>query len=265
MTAEPLPVTAFPRLAIVDVETTGLQRTDPVIEIAVQVYEFDPPTGRLGPLVGQYVSLHDPGRPIPARITELTGITSAMVAGHAINKKELLALLKGVTLVVAHNASFDRPRVEAIVGRKRIKWLCSSRGVDWRGRGHPNAKLATLRDAYKIQTQAHRALGDVEAVAALLRQPTILAELLSERPIHVEAGVVVALKVDRPSPLRRLRWWLVAIVVLVLLGIMGRVDAPEFHQIAPRNSQESSPAPTSSSTAYSTSPLPHRRASSPRH
>ena len=59
---------------VIDLEMTGLApKTDKVIEIgAVKV--------RNGLITETYGTLVRPGRPIPAQVTELTGITDAMAA-----------------------------------------------------------------------------------------------------------------------------------------------------------------------------------------
>ena len=63
--------------------------------------------------VGDGVSfLEDPHCPIPDAITELTGITEEMVRGKRIDDARVAALLAEASLIVAHNASFDRPFIE---------------------------------------------------------------------------------------------------------------------------------------------------------
>ena len=59
--------------------------------------------------VQEYGTLINPGRPIPAEISELTGLTDADVA-LAPKEKEVAAEIRdfiGFGLPVAHNLSFD--------------------------------------------------------------------------------------------------------------------------------------------------------------
>src|SRR5215470_691791 len=49
---------------------------------------------------------------IEAEVTELTGITPEMVAGHRIDPAAMAAFLSDVVVVIAHNAGFDRPIAE---------------------------------------------------------------------------------------------------------------------------------------------------------
>ena len=102
-----------------DVETTGMnvpRATIASTEIAVVVVHGDAPRR------GVLDSLVNPGRPIPSRICELTGITDAMVAGaptFAQVADQVVAALAGRKVFVAHNARFDWGFVGAEVKRAR--------------------------------------------------------------------------------------------------------------------------------------------------
>jgi DNA polymerase-3 subunit epsilon len=172
------------RIAIVDTETLGTADADPVIEVAVQQFAYDREKRGIIGLVDEYVSFNDPGVPIPEEITALTGITSEMVAGHKIDAESLRTRITQSSLVIAHNAKFDRPKVEAITGPLTTPWACSCEMVDWRGHGLPSSSLAALCMAHGFYTTSHRALGDVTALAKLLTTTsaasgqTYFAELL---------------------------------------------------------------------------------------
>jgi DNA polymerase-3 subunit epsilon len=66
------------------------------------------------------------------RITRLTGITNAHVAGKRIDDIEATAIILSTDVTIAHNAGFDAPRVErrlrAVVQRP---WCCSCNEVPW--------------------------------------------------------------------------------------------------------------------------------------
>ena len=93
----------------IDVETTGHNPAgDSIIEIGVVRYEHGQETACLSQLI-------NPGRPIPIRIQNLTGILPAMVQGKPGIKDVLPALreLIGDLPIVAHNAPFDLGFLEA--------------------------------------------------------------------------------------------------------------------------------------------------------
>ncbi len=88
---------------VLDVETTGLNtHADEIIEIGAVRIEN-------GVEVGEFSELIDPGRPVPERVVEITGITSAMLRGKRTLMQvmpEFAKFCEGAVLV-AHNASFD--------------------------------------------------------------------------------------------------------------------------------------------------------------
>lgn len=59
----------------------------------------------IGPPFEQF---QEPSSPIPPTIMRLTGITDAMVAGQRIDVDAVRELVDHASLVIAHNASFDR-------------------------------------------------------------------------------------------------------------------------------------------------------------
>ena len=88
---------------VLDVEPTGLNtRTDEIIEIGAVRIEN-------GVEVAEFSELINPGRPVPERVVEITGITSAMLRDKRTLKEvmpEFAEFCKGAVLV-AHNADFD--------------------------------------------------------------------------------------------------------------------------------------------------------------
>jgi DNA polymerase-3 subunit epsilon len=98
--------------AVVDVETTGINPDrDKIIELGICLFEYDRQSGRIYKVLGSWEWLEDPGLPIPAEITKITGITDTMVAGHRIDDA-VDDLLSRVVLVIAHHADFDRRFLE---------------------------------------------------------------------------------------------------------------------------------------------------------
>ncbi|MEA4824719.1 MAG: PolC-type DNA polymerase III [Clostridiaceae bacterium] len=88
---------------VFDLETTGLSpRDEKITEIAAARV-----TG--GEVTETFEQLINPGKPIPAKITELTGITDAMVADAPTIDEALPKFLDfiGEDILVAHNATFD--------------------------------------------------------------------------------------------------------------------------------------------------------------
>ena len=88
---------------VLDVETTGLDpAAERIIEVAALKVEGGAPTGR-------YETLVDPGKKLPPKITELTGLTTEQVrAGKQYQTMvEETEAFVGSLPIVAHNSSFD--------------------------------------------------------------------------------------------------------------------------------------------------------------
>jgi DNA polymerase-3 subunit epsilon len=159
-------------LVVLDVETTGwLADADRITEIgAVRISACRPPA--------EFCSLVNPGTPIPQRISDLTGITDAMVADAPVIGEVLPSFLeftKG-SVIAAHNARFDIGFLAAACEASGLPWpSCPvidtadlSRLVLSR-REVPDHKLATLADHFGAATAPrHRALADARATLGVL-------------------------------------------------------------------------------------------------
>jgi len=97
---------------MLDVETTGLDTAkDEIIELAMVKFAYLP-DDRIARITDVFSSFNEPQTPIPAEITDLTGITDEMVLGHRINPDAVATFASDVVIVIAHNASFDRKFAE---------------------------------------------------------------------------------------------------------------------------------------------------------
>lgn len=157
---------------VLDVETTGLDTSrDEIIELGMVKFSFTE-TGALTSIVDTFSSFHQPGKPIPAEITELTGITDAMVAGHSISPNAVAAFVADASLIVAHNAGFDRRLAERVWPCFMDKpWACSATEVNWRAEGLAGAKLGYILPDLGHFHEAHRAIDDCYAVVHILTCP----------------------------------------------------------------------------------------------
>jgi DNA polymerase III subunit epsilon len=205
---------------VVDVETTGWSPDRAgITEIgAVRV--------RRGEVIAEFTSLVNPGTPVPAQITELTGISDPMLAlapPVAAVLPGLLAFAEG-SVLIAHNAPFDIAFLTA---------ACAAAGLSWPGYAVldtlrlarylvatpdevPDCKLRTLAGYFGAPVQpSHRALDDARATATVLagllgrladREVRTLGELavwLAERDAEAAAARAVA---DARAGARRPRW-----------------------------------------------------------
>ncbi|HSV64816.1 MAG TPA: DEDD exonuclease domain-containing protein [Mycobacteriales bacterium] len=166
---EPLREVTF---VVVDLETTGgAPDSSAITEIgAVKV--------RGGQVLAEFQTLLDPGEPIPAYISVLTGITDAMVLGAPTLPSVLPAFLEFArsAVLVAHNAPFDTGFLKAACTRLGYPWpafrVLDTALLARRVLVHdevPNCRLGTLARHFAAgTTPCHRALADARATVDVL-------------------------------------------------------------------------------------------------
>lgn len=155
----------------VDVETTGLNAgTDKIIELAMVTFEFTS-DGRIFRILDHYDEFQDPGFPIPDGIVALTGITDDTVRGRQIDAETVTRHLDSASVVIAHNAEFDRTFLEREfpVFEKKA-WACSIHDIPWSERGIEGAKLEYIAYRLGFFFDGHRAINDCLAGVHVLAQ-----------------------------------------------------------------------------------------------
>ncbi|WP_292504410.1 3'-5' exonuclease [Mesorhizobium sp.] len=200
---------------VVDVETTGLDHDiDEVIELGMLKFEFDR-NGRIGPDISIFKAFNEPSFAIPKSITELTGISDDDVRGHRVLTNDIDEFVFGASLVVAHNAAFDRPFLESISPTFiSLPWACSATEIDWRSEGLTGSRLEYVAMAFGTFYDAHRAVDDCNALGNVLMfdlprsKERVLATLLKAAR-RVQARIcAVGAPYDLRVPLKRAgyRW-----------------------------------------------------------
>ena len=223
---------------VVDVETTGWSPDEAgITEIgAVRV--------RGGEVVAEFTSLVNPGTPVPAPITELTGISDPMLAlapPAAAVLPGLLAFAEG-SVLSAHNAPFDLRFLVA---------ACAAAGLGWPGfevldtvrlarylmetpDEVPDRKLATLAEYFGTPVRpSHRALDDARATAVVLGE--LLTRLADREGVHTfgeltdwlaERDAAAAARFGRPRWLARALRWLTRAPRWLPRALRGRRGVP---------------------------------------
>ncbi len=168
--SDPSP-TPLLKAAIVDVETTGTNfLNDKIIEIGMVIVEYCPHSGQAYRVLESYGALEDPGISIPAASTKIHGITDEMVQGKSFNFEEIQELIKDVSLVIAHNAKFDRCFLEARFPFFQEKaWACSFSQIPWKEEGFGSAALEHLLYRARFHFNGHRAVIDCHALLTALQ------------------------------------------------------------------------------------------------
>lgn len=169
------------RALLLDVETTGLNPDkDEIIELAMVPFFYSAGDVIVG-IGDAFSALRQPALPIPAEVTKLTGIDDDMVAGKSIDAADV-ATFAGSSLVIAHNAPFDRRFLEKFCpALVQNPWACSMSEVPWAAEGFESSKLAYLALSSGFYYDQHRAVNDCHAAIELL-----------SRPLPVTGGIALA-------------------------------------------------------------------------
>ncbi len=180
---------------ILDTETTGTRRNaDQIIELGLTRFDYVEASGAVVRVTAVYSGLEDPGRPIPPESTAIHGITDAMVAGTRIDDAAVLKLVEGATLIVAHNAAFDRPFLEARMPEfAALPWACSLTQVPWEEEGYRGRKLEYLGWLSGFFYDGHRSEIDCRALLEVLRRPLPRSERIAFKYL-LEAAAEPALR-----------------------------------------------------------------------
>lgn len=148
-----------------DLETTGLSpKSERITEIgAVRIHN--------GEITEQFNTFVDPEKPIPPKITELTGITDEMVQGapkEAEAVQSFFDFCGSDAILVAHNANFDTSFLRAVCARQGMEFpyvyidtvaMCRAMLTDIK-----NCKLDTVAKYLKLKPFNHHRACDDAAV-----------------------------------------------------------------------------------------------------
>lgn len=183
------------RLIFADIETTGFSREwDNIIEIAAVVVD-----DKDFKEIARFHEYINPGKSIPAKITEVTGITNEMVAGKRNEADVTLDFLTWVLdqeadYIVGHNYdAFDGqffntkakkygytpPQIETIDTLKMARQKKIPTNMKT-ARGAHSYRQEALADYYGIEYQAHSAIEDVLALMQIYKKMTSTTQSISE-------------------------------------------------------------------------------------
>ena len=171
----------YDRLVLFDTETTGLQyNRDEIIEFAAVVVE----PGLTEPVIVQeydeLITL-SPGGFVPAKIEQLTGITTQDIRERGLPKtrvaRDIAEMVRGNTLLLAYNAHFDLSFLFYFLLRNGDPTILKGKDkldllTVYRDRHPFPHRLTNAIDTYGLSGQvvnSHRAVDDVIATVAVMK------------------------------------------------------------------------------------------------
>lgn len=170
-------------LILLDTETTGVDKLrDDIVELGMLAVRYRPRTGEVVMISAAYQALEEPSVPISAQSMKIHGITPEMVAGQRMDDAAVAAWMQPASLVISHNAGFDRAFFDRRFPELAEKnWACSFLEMPWRDVGFESGKLEYLLYRSGYFYEGHRALVDCYAMAWLFYvRPELLAGLLEK-------------------------------------------------------------------------------------
>lgn len=194
---------------IIDFETTGLDKfRDTVIEIGLRLFYFDPSDGKILKIGKSYSCLNDPKREISSKITKITGIKNSDLKNQEIDWVIVSEFLENVSLIVAHNAAFDRHFLDKnLQYSRRAIWACSLQQIDWVNYGFPSSNLELLAAYHGYFSNSHRALSDVDSLLKLLSSNTkYMLELYQNAHVSKARIKITNTSYEHRNDLKKLRY-----------------------------------------------------------
>lgn len=185
---QPLPDDDIKQCVFLDIETTGLTAgADSIIELGLLQCSYSFNRRVLLSIDRVYNAFEDPGRPIPYEIQNLTGISDAMVRGQRLDDEICAQFLGGKTLIIAHNARFDRPFVDRRFPMFRdAPWACTYSGIKWELLGSHGKKLDYLNLTRGWFYDPHRACSDCAAMLWLMLIEQEAFDMLLDSALKVD-------------------------------------------------------------------------------
>ncbi|WP_038249876.1 3'-5' exonuclease [Ghiorsea bivora] len=206
-----------PRIGIVlDTETTGLDTSkDKIIELGFIAFHYDAGTGAIYDILQRYGGFEDPKEPLTEIVKQVTGITDDMLIGQSLDETKIVHWLNKSSLIIAHNAAFDRQMLERRLPQiSDSNWACTLNDIHWQDENITSLKLDYI--AYKLGYffEGHRAVNDAEATLHLLSKTLpnsgklAMSELLNHARVQSRRYFAVGAPFDKKDDLkeRGYRW-----------------------------------------------------------
>ncbi|WP_234996063.1 3'-5' exonuclease [Pseudobacteriovorax antillogorgiicola] len=157
---------------IIDLETTGIDpETDKIIELGLIEFRIseDVPVPAI---TNMYGAVEDPKQALSEEIKKITGLDDYMLQGQKIDWVYVRAAIQRSSIIIAHNADFDRSFLEKraeLAGLEDAHWACSMKHIDWAKHGFKTRALNYLAaDHGFVNSFAHRALFDCATTFRLM-------------------------------------------------------------------------------------------------
>lgn len=154
-------------IRVIDFETTGLPPSAAVCEAGWTDVIVESGSVTITPTISRLIN---PGRPIPAEVTAIHGITDAMVFGAPVPETVFAEMMRGADAFCAHNCEFE----QNFFGGGGKPWCCTYKVALVHLPDAPSHKNSLLPEYLGLKldealaTPAHRAGPDTYVTAHIL-------------------------------------------------------------------------------------------------
>ncbi len=155
---------------VIDTETTGIDTAkDKIIELGFVAFEYDAGSGNIYRILHTYDGFEDPKESLSDVVKKLTGIDDRMLKDQCLDDAEINSWLEKSSLIIAHNAAFDRAMLERRLPTvKDTAWACTFADIDWQTEDIGSRKLDYIAYQLGYFFDGHRAVNDAQATLHLL-------------------------------------------------------------------------------------------------
>lgn len=179
------------KLMFLDIETTGFDRRwDYIIELAAVIYD-----NASKEEIDEFHEYIKPGKVIPPKIVELTGITNRQVNDCRTEREVIRDFIEFIAIhkpdaIVAHNGEqFDVPFIKnkaefyflplkdlPVIDTLKLARNLKPSVTDFTAQGRPSYKQTSLAKFYGITYQAHSAIFDVRALIQIYEKMKVVQQ-----------------------------------------------------------------------------------------
>ncbi len=159
------------QLAILDIESTGLEDDDEPISIAVLLVRTNDTA--LGEVVASWYGEQQPSKEISYEAHRVNGFSEEMLRGKQFDLCSLRAILDNADILASHNARFDARMLNKVLpGFLSKSWRCTANQVS-NLPGFENNSLDAVCSYFKIEREfPHNSLSDCKALWSALNRHT---------------------------------------------------------------------------------------------
>lgn len=164
------------KVSVVAMESKGRNpRHAKILELGIIVLELERETNKIVKIVSQDQWFQDPGddTSLTEAFIEKTGISEEMLEGQSIDHEKVEAIFADSEVIIAFNAGFIRPILEAqYPNLEDAVFACARNQIEWTAKGHESRSLFHLTRDHYWYSDAQRTLGQCAVLVKLLSETT---------------------------------------------------------------------------------------------